>query len=88
MKKYKDVESEIVTRRECVLWECDMCGRKAEYPHGGGFEWGGAGISHGTLEWQFYIDGDLEDDSIDLCYECAEYLADMIRHQKLSRPNI
>jgi hypothetical protein len=69
MRTYEDKECEVVTRRECTSLICDMCGRKAEHPDNGYWEWGGAGIARGELSYHCAIDGDDYADCFDLCYE-------------------
>ncbi len=82
MRKYEDRER--VVRCECVELICDSCGRKAEHPGIEAWEWGGAGIASGTLEWQYTIDGERDADRIDLCYECAEAIANLIRTRQFN----
>jgi hypothetical protein len=86
VRSYEVKEREIVTREECVEVRCDMCGRKAENPsHDSPWVWGGAGDAKAELSWQFYIDGEDSKDSLDLCYECAEWLAKQIRRGAIKR---
>lgn len=80
MRKFEDKQVEVVTRRVCVELKCDLCGSLAEYPNDGQWEWGGVGRSTATLEAHFYIDGDGDYDSVDLCFKCATKLIKMIRN--------
>jgi len=62
---------EVHTWSVCVELQCDICGRKAEHPENGTFEWGSAGSAAGTLNWFYTIDGDDNPDELNFCYECA-----------------
>lgn len=75
MKKYRIRKETIVTKEACVHMTCDLCKRKAEYPTDEMFEWGGAGMGVGRLEWHHSIDGEHAPKDRELCYECAEALA-------------
>jgi len=85
-REYRDVQKTVVTQRECVKLTCDMCGRKAEYPdsHPGAWEWGSVGMGSGELSWQRSIDGDYDTETVDLCYECAEKIADLISRKSFA----
>lgn len=86
MREHRDVERQVVTRTECVNVVCDCCGRKAEEPASSlPFAWGGIGNSLGTLRYTYSIDGDCETDELDLCYECAEKVAEHIKALRRSR---
>jgi len=74
---------EVHTWSVCVELQCDICGRKAEHPENGTFEWGSAGSAAGTLNWFYTIDGDDNPDELNFCYECADALADAIRNRNL-----
>jgi hypothetical protein len=83
MREYRDVEIRVVTRTECVKVQCDMCGRSAEDPNSPlPFRWGGVGSSGGSLEYAYSIDGEHEPEKLDLCYECADKVADFIRSER------
>ena len=81
-KRYEDKEKEIVKSRECVELKCDMCGIPAEYPHIEAWEWGGAGHASGKIEYFYFIDGDMDQEEYDLCYDCAELLGSHIKRLK------
>jgi len=85
MKKYEDREIKVVTIRECVSVVCDMCGRIAENPklEEMPFEWGGVGSSYGELRTARSIDGEYDSETVDLCYECAEWLIEQIKSNSL-----
>ena len=77
MKRYE--QRETVIRKVCVHLQCDLCGRVAEHPTNEVFEWGGAGSASGKLEWHYSIDGDLDADELNLCYECAAAIGETIK---------
>lgn len=87
MRKYEDKEKEVVVASECVEVICDMCGRKAEFPSISKrpFEWGAVGQGGGSLHAEYAIDGELSVTSLDLCYECAEWLVEQVRTRKVVR---
>ena len=76
--------SKITVERDgvCTLMRCDMCGKEAEFPENGAFEWGGAGSSSSYLRSSYTIDGDYEVTEIDLCYQCAEKLIEYAERYK------
>jgi len=81
LRQYKDIKKTIVERKVCVGLYCDICGKKAEYPHNFCWEWGGMGTGAGKLEIWYSIDGDYEPEQCDLCYTCGEALLRLIeRH--------
>jgi len=83
VKRFEGKQREMVTERECVALECDLCGRKAEHLECEAWEWGGAGTASGKLEWQRSIDGEWSPHERDICYECAEALAEaMAGHRR------
>ena len=88
MKRYETVEVVTSRRTVCIEQICDMCGRKAESPEndGMGFEWGAVGYSGGELVAKYCIDGSLEEQRVDLCYECAEWLVEQVRCRKIEKP--
>jgi len=89
MRTYTNVEEVIVTKKKCTEIKCEMCGERGKYPelaeHMGGFEWGGVGCGQGLIECHYNIDGDDETKSLDLCYDCAEWIIEMIKSGKLKR---
>jgi len=89
MKKMKDTALEMVTGTECIRLVCDLCGRESKHPHIEAFEYGGAGLGRGKLDWTTWIDGwvdgDYDHDEIDLCYDCAKWLIEQIKHSKIKR---
>jgi len=89
MRTYQNIEEVVVKERKCVKITCEMCGRRGEYPemadHMGAFEWGGVGCSQGLIKNHYNIDGEDEENSLDLCYGCAEWLMKMIKSGKLKR---
>jgi len=78
MKKYEDQDVRIVSKTVCVEHSCDVCGRKAEFPDSGLFEWGGVGVSRAELFASYSIDADHEETKIDLCYECGSSIIRLI----------
>jgi len=86
MREYKDQER--VVRKVCVKVVCDMCKREAESPEqeSMAFEWGTVGLSGGIITSIFDIDGEYNSTSLDLCYDCAEWLINEISRGKLRRP--
>jgi hypothetical protein len=85
MKRYKDKKT--VVEHVCVELRCDLCGRKAEYPKCRTWEWGSVGTARGSLDWSYTIEGDCNSDELDLCYECAEAVADAILTKKIKPPS-
>lgn len=77
-KKFEDQEK-VVKSRECVRMICDSCGREAEFPKDECFEWGGQGAAAGCLSWWWSLDGEHSPNTLDLCIECSERVADAIR---------
>lgn len=91
MRHYEDKEKKIITQKECVMLSCDMCKRKAEYPNNedrGAFEWGAVGTGHGQLLAGHSIDGESENEELDLCEECASWLILQIKRGEFKRPSI
>jgi hypothetical protein len=84
MQKRDRVTKQVVVSNHIVSGYCDMCKREADNPEGlpyqSGFEWGGAGLAGGSLEWSYSIDGECDPNVIDLCYECAEKVAKFIKY--------
>lgn len=80
-RRWKTFDRIVVTDQRCVNLTCDMCGREAEYPNSGkgAWEWGSVGSGSGELSWQHSIDGDYDTETVDLCLECAEKLATLVR---------
>jgi hypothetical protein len=77
MKRFEN--KEMVLTKECVELQCDLCGRKAEFPANEVWEWGSVGSAKGELIWFYTIDGELVSETIDLCYDCAEKIGERIR---------
>lgn len=82
MKTYEAKTHKIVTKRECVELMCDLCGCKADWPDEELFDWCCAGKGRGALDWFYAVGGDCDSNHLDLCYECADALGDVI-----SNPN-
>ena len=83
MKEYRDVKTEVVIEKRCTLLKCDNCGREAEYPKDGLFEWGTVGSASGSIECHLSIDGEYQSEELDLCYECALSIIKTIKHGKI-----
>ena len=76
------------TKEVCIELVCDMCGRHAEYPNQIlPFSQGGSGFSAGELNYTFNIDDENIENQLDLCYTCAEWLANNIMNKKINRLN-
>lgn len=86
MRQYEDVERTVFTRSECVKASCDMCGRQADNPNGinknAGFDWGGIGMGGGMIEAHYIVHGESKLEQLDLCYECADWLIETIKHNR------
>ena len=86
MKRIEPVERTVITKRECVLLRCDMCGAEAEYPRDETFEYCDVGTAKGELSASWYIDGDCDVERIDLCLDCANWLIRQVRVGNVKRP--
>lgn len=75
-RKYEDVKETVTHAGQCTRVVCDMCGSKAERPELDEmcWEWGGAGLAGGVIEFSRSIDGDYFFKRLDLCPECTEWL--------------
>lgn len=82
MRKHEQREVVTSQRQVCVKLVCDACGKEAEHPEDELWTWGGAGSAAGKLDYHYSIDGEYEPERLDLCYECAEALADDIRARR------
>jgi len=78
MREHKNITETVERQGVCVLLKCDACGKAAECPEDGLWEWGGVGTAQGQLTASMTIDGDHSWDSVDLCYECASKIIDDI----------
>jgi len=83
MKLFENKRREVVVERKCFQMVCDLCGKKAEHPEDGLFEWGAIGTSSGKLEWQFTIDGECKCSELDFCWDCAERIAKAVCNKTL-----
>ncbi len=79
MRKYEDEDVEVVTKRQCVYFSCDMCGVESKCPAAEAFDYGNVGISTGELKSSYTIDGEYAEEALDLCKDCADSLIDQIR---------
>ena len=79
MRKYENKEVEIVTKRQCVHFSCDMCGVESKYPAEEVFDYCSVGISTGELKSSHTIDGEYDEEVLDLCMDCVDSLINQIR---------
>lgn len=83
MRKYEEQDIVVERQRVCVYFACDICGAESTQPEDLNFEHDVYGSSsYGALSYGYNSCGDYESENLDLCYECAEKLANLIKEKR------
>jgi len=85
MQEFTTLSKVVREVKERTRLVCDICGNEARWPDNSSpWEFGGAGVAGATLEHWYHIDGEYSKNPIDICFECAQALIDLLRRGKLT----